>query len=407
MPYALPNSSLAAATTRSGSKPNFLWSSLGGAEPPKVFIPITWPEVPTYRSHLKVEACSTATRAFTLGGSTLLGLVVEDVPGRHRHHSRADALGEQCLVRIHGETDFTPRGDQHHFGVAAGSVRQHVGAVRHTRRRCVPASVQGRQGLARQRQRGPHRSRESWSMAPDRPSLRGTREYSARARSALCPRLLAPPCPSSRQETQVSCDATRPGVRVAASGRSGPRVRGRYPCKHRRALSIPGGPLRRVRRSPRRSAHRRQERGTSRSRAIRNCACQRAGVPRLDLLDRVNRKRANGIDTQLIDFHACHWLSNLRRGLRPSRSGAPPSAGLYRSTSCAVWFRPHAGRYPPRLYSAASFPTAARSASSRACSRRTRPAGIDTSASRKRRSISTFSLPVTTQSTRRARLSIG
>lgn len=116
---------------------------------------------------------------------------------------------------------------------------------------------------------------------------------------------------------------------------------------------------------------------------------------------------ANGIDTQLIDFHACHWLSNLRRGLRPSRSGAPPSAGLYRSTSCAVWFRPHAGRYPPRLYSAASCPTAARSASSRACSPRTRPAGIDTSASRKRRSISTFSLPVTTQSTRRARLSIG
>src|SRR2546427_10676637 len=70
-PYALPNCSFAAATTRSGSKPNFLWSSLRGAEAPKVFIPITWPEVPTYRSHPNVDACSTATRAFTLGGSTL------------------------------------------------------------------------------------------------------------------------------------------------------------------------------------------------------------------------------------------------------------------------------------------------------------------------------------------------
>src|SRR5438132_9982870 len=83
---ALPNSSFAAATTRSGSKPNFLWSSLSGAEAPKVFMPMMWPEAPTYRSHPKVEACSTATRAVTLGGSTLspvlLGLVVEDVPGR-------------------------------------------------------------------------------------------------------------------------------------------------------------------------------------------------------------------------------------------------------------------------------------------------------------------------------------
>src|SRR5213592_3912233 len=49
----------------------------------------------------------------------LLGLVVEDVPGRHRHHSRANALGEQCFVSTHGETDFAPRGDQDHFGVAA------------------------------------------------------------------------------------------------------------------------------------------------------------------------------------------------------------------------------------------------------------------------------------------------
>ena len=36
-----PMSSLAAATIRSGSKPNFCWSSLRGAEAPKVFMPIT------------------------------------------------------------------------------------------------------------------------------------------------------------------------------------------------------------------------------------------------------------------------------------------------------------------------------------------------------------------------------
>ena len=36
-----PMSSLAAATIRSGSKPNFRWSSLRGAEAPKVFMPIT------------------------------------------------------------------------------------------------------------------------------------------------------------------------------------------------------------------------------------------------------------------------------------------------------------------------------------------------------------------------------
>src|SRR2546428_5239482 len=45
--YPLPNCALAAATTRSGSKPNFLWSSFNGAEAPNVFIPITEPDVPT------------------------------------------------------------------------------------------------------------------------------------------------------------------------------------------------------------------------------------------------------------------------------------------------------------------------------------------------------------------------
>src|SRR6185503_1247895 len=67
---SLLSSSFAAATTSSGSKPNFLWSSLSGAEEPNVFMPMTRPDEPTYRSHPKVDACSTATRAFTFGGST-------------------------------------------------------------------------------------------------------------------------------------------------------------------------------------------------------------------------------------------------------------------------------------------------------------------------------------------------
>jgi hypothetical protein len=62
-----PSSSLAAATTRSGSNPKCLWSSLSGAEAPNVFMPMIRPDVPTYRSHPRVEASSTAIRACTLG----------------------------------------------------------------------------------------------------------------------------------------------------------------------------------------------------------------------------------------------------------------------------------------------------------------------------------------------------
>jgi hypothetical protein len=43
----LPTCCLAAATTWSGSKPNFFWSSFSGAEAPKVFMPMTSPELPT------------------------------------------------------------------------------------------------------------------------------------------------------------------------------------------------------------------------------------------------------------------------------------------------------------------------------------------------------------------------
>src|SRR6266850_3458309 len=42
-----PSTALAAATTWSGSKPNRFWSSLRGAEAPKVFMPMTCPHEPT------------------------------------------------------------------------------------------------------------------------------------------------------------------------------------------------------------------------------------------------------------------------------------------------------------------------------------------------------------------------
>src|SRR5215471_1582864 len=63
--------SFAAVTTWFGSNPNFVCSAFNGAEAPKVFMPITRPELPTYRSHPRIEPCSTATRAFTFGGRTL------------------------------------------------------------------------------------------------------------------------------------------------------------------------------------------------------------------------------------------------------------------------------------------------------------------------------------------------
>src|SRR5712692_4826434 len=49
----------------------------------------------------------------------LLCLMLEDIPGRHRDHARADALSAELLVRLHRETDFTPRGDKNHFRVPA------------------------------------------------------------------------------------------------------------------------------------------------------------------------------------------------------------------------------------------------------------------------------------------------
>src|SRR4030095_5600387 len=45
--HVLPSCPFAAAATWSGSKPNFLWSSLSGADAPNVCMPIMRPDLPT------------------------------------------------------------------------------------------------------------------------------------------------------------------------------------------------------------------------------------------------------------------------------------------------------------------------------------------------------------------------
>src|SRR5262249_6777771 len=63
--------SRAAATTRSGVTPTFVWSAFSGADAPNVRMPITSPSDPTYAAQPNVDACSTATRAVIAGGRTL------------------------------------------------------------------------------------------------------------------------------------------------------------------------------------------------------------------------------------------------------------------------------------------------------------------------------------------------
>src|SRR5262249_15071234 len=46
----------------------------------------------------------------------LLRLVLEDVPRGHRDHPRADSLGQELLVSLHRENDFTAGRDEDHVG---------------------------------------------------------------------------------------------------------------------------------------------------------------------------------------------------------------------------------------------------------------------------------------------------
>src|SRR6266481_2584010 len=109
--------SLAAVTIESGIKPNLRCNSFNGADAPNVFMPIMRPRFPMYRSHPNADACS-----------------------------------NELLVRLHSETDFTPRCDKNDFGIATGRVCKNVGATRDSGCRCVLFPIERRQWLARQHQ---------------------------------------------------------------------------------------------------------------------------------------------------------------------------------------------------------------------------------------------------------------
>src|SRR5215510_15973731 len=51
--------------------------------------------------------------------TVLLSLVVEDLPRRHRDDTRADTLGEQLTVGLHGQTELAARGDEDQLGISA------------------------------------------------------------------------------------------------------------------------------------------------------------------------------------------------------------------------------------------------------------------------------------------------
>src|SRR5581483_6959403 len=67
---ARPACASAAWTIASRVKPKRVRRSLSGADAPKVCMPMRAPSVPVQRSHPKVDACSTETRARTAGGRT-------------------------------------------------------------------------------------------------------------------------------------------------------------------------------------------------------------------------------------------------------------------------------------------------------------------------------------------------
>jgi hypothetical protein len=74
----------------------------------------------------------------------LLRLAVEDLPGRHRDYARADALGEQLSVGLHGQTELAARGDEDQLGISARRIGEHIGSARpppRMRTRADPASA--------------------------------------------------------------------------------------------------------------------------------------------------------------------------------------------------------------------------------------------------------------------------
>src|SRR5579864_6836400 len=88
--------SRAASTTFSAVNPNFFNRSLIGAEAPKRCIPIILPVGPTYCDQPNVDAASTDTRAFTVGGNTCL-LYSSLCASKMRSEERR--VGKECRYR--------------------------------------------------------------------------------------------------------------------------------------------------------------------------------------------------------------------------------------------------------------------------------------------------------------------
>src|SRR5262249_32049372 len=70
-----------------------------------------------------------------------LRLMLENIPGRHRDHARADALRDELLVGVDAEADLAARRDQDQLRLAAGGVGEHVGAAGYPCRGSVAAAV--------------------------------------------------------------------------------------------------------------------------------------------------------------------------------------------------------------------------------------------------------------------------
>ena len=118
-------------------KPNFFCSSFSGADAPKVCMPIIAPRqadvaLPAERRRLLDRRPAPCT----LGGSTLrrgtpAAWSLEQLPRRHAHDARLDALGRRAARRRRRTSDDLAAGRHAGCtsGLPSGGVGQHVGAL--------------------------------------------------------------------------------------------------------------------------------------------------------------------------------------------------------------------------------------------------------------------------------------
>ncbi len=124
---------LAASTTVSGLKPNFLIRSLSGADAPKVCMPMTGPGHADVARPAEGRGLSTATRAVAGGGQHLVavGLVWRSKSSQRGHADDAglDAFRVELLVGVSAEGDLAAGADEDHVRLAVGGVGEDVGAL--------------------------------------------------------------------------------------------------------------------------------------------------------------------------------------------------------------------------------------------------------------------------------------